>query len=168
MDARTDCRQWLDRVLTDRQHVRVRYAVAYANWRLPSPSLALDDARDELGDEAVQLLEKNIEANEGDIESYALPAASGESRSPRVARHDAGPMRGGRSRRMFGGGLDRAEAWFRSAVGFFEAQSVDLRWPDWDCADACAWLGRTLAGRGDTAGAREQYSKALDIEADFA
>jgi len=50
-------------VLTDRQRAPVRYAVAYANWRLPSPSLAVDDdARDELGDEAVELLEKNIEA----------------------------------------------------------------------------------------------------------
>ena len=63
IDVRTDCRQWLDGVLTDRQRAPVRYAVAYANWRLPSPSLAVDDdARDELGDEAVELLEKNIEA----------------------------------------------------------------------------------------------------------
>ena len=69
---------------------------------------------------------------------------------------------------MFGGGVDRAEAWLRSAVSFFEAQSVDLPWPDWGRADAFVWLGRTLARRGHTSGAREQYRKALDIKAHFA
>ena len=69
---------------------------------------------------------------------------------------------------MFAGGVDRAEAWFRSAVSFFEAQSVDLPWPDWGRAGAFVWLRRTLPRRGHTAGAKEQDRKALDIEADFA
>ena len=70
--------------------------------------------------------------------------------------------------RMFGGGIDRAERWFRSAVGFFEAQPADRPWPDWGRAEAYAWLGRTLARLGDTAAAREQYMKALDVESEFA
>ena len=73
INARTDCRQWLDGVLTDRQRAPGRYTVAYANWRLPSPSLALDDdARDELGDDAVELLGEEHRGREGDIESHAL------------------------------------------------------------------------------------------------
>ena len=69
---------------------------------------------------------------------------------------------------MFGGGVDRAERWFRSAVGFFEAQPADPAWPDWGRADAYAWLGRTLETLGNTAGARVQYRKALDVEPEFA
>ena len=194
MDARTDCRQWLEGALTDRQRARVRYAIAYANWRLLNPSLALDDdARDELGDEAVELLGENIEADEGDIESHALLGGvwgvqiTSAWRGMRLGRRAAAAFDDARAHDerhprflllkgidmfhrpgMFGGGVDRAEPWFRSAVGFFEAQPVDLPWPNWGRADAYAWLGRTLARLGDTAGAREQYMKALDIEADFA
>ena len=61
-----------------------------------------------------------------------------------------------------------ARPWFRSAVGFFEAQPTDPAWPDWGRADAHAWLGRTLARLGNTADAREQYRKALDVEPEFA
>ena len=194
MDARADCRQWLDGTLTDRQRARVRYAIAYADWRLLNPSHALDDnKRDDLGDEAVELLEKNIEADAGDIEAHALLGGvwgiqiTSAWRGMRLGRRAAAAFDAARSiyernprflllkgmdtfhrPGMFGGGVDRAEPWFRSAVGFFEAQPADLPWPNWGRADAYAWLGRTLARLGDTVGAREQYMKALEVEADFA
>ena len=81
----------------------------------------------------VELLEKNREAQEGDIESHACWAASGKSRSPRrsaacgwavAAPDDATALDAchprllllqgiDRSHRpgMFGGGVDKAEAW---------------------------------------------------------
>ncbi len=69
---------------------------------------------------------------------------------------------------MFGGGLDRAERWFRAAIGFFQAQPADAPWPDWGLLDARAWLGRTLARLGDADGAREQYETVLRLEPDHA
>ena len=69
---------------------------------------------------------------------------------------------------MFGGGLDRAERWFRAAIGFFQAQPADAPWPDWGLLDTRAWLGRTLARLGDADGAREQYETVLRLEPDHA
>ncbi len=194
MDARMDCRQWLNGALTDRQRALARYAIAYANWRLLSPSHALDDdERDDLGDEAVELLEENIEADEADVESHALLGGvwgiqiTSAWRGIRLGRRAAAAFDDARAidernprflllkgidtlyrPGMFGGGADRAERWFRSAVGFFEAQPAELPWPNWGRADAYAWLGLTLARLGHATGAREQYMRALDVEPDFA
>ena len=193
MDARADCRRLLDGTPTGPQRAQLRYALAYANWRLLGHRDVTDgDERDDLGDEAVELLQENIAADDGDIEAHAplggvwgiqitsawrgmrlggrasaaLDAARAlDERNPRfllVKGTDAFHRPG-----MFGGGADKAEPWLRAAVGFFEAQPADLPWPNWGRADAYAWLGRTLARLGDAAGAREQYTKALEIEPDF-
>ena len=193
MDVRRDCRLLLDEALTHRQQALVRYAIAYANWRLLSASHSLDDdQRDDLGDEAVELLEQNIETDNGDVESRALLGGvwgiqiTSAWRGMRFGRRATAAFDGARAidernprllllqgidtfhrPDMFGGGVDRAERWFRSAVGFFEAQPADPAWPDWGRADAYAWLGRTLETLGNTAGAREQYRKALDVEPEF-
>jgi len=193
MAARTDGRRWMEEPLTDRQRQQLRYAIAYANWRLLAhPDLREHDDRDDWGDEAVELLRENLEADEGDIESHtllgsvwgmqidsfwsamrlggraseALDAAQAlDERNPRFLLLKGIDLFHRPER--FGGGAERAESWFRSAAGYFEAQPADQSWPDWGRAEAYAWLGLTLARLGDDAGARENYEAALAIEPDF-
>lgn len=194
MDVRADCRQLLDEPLSERQRRQVHYAIAYADWRLLGhPDMLDNEDRDELGDEAVELLRANVAADDTDVESQALLGGilgiqiTSAWRAMRLGRRasaalDAARTLDERNPRflllkgiemfhrpgMLGGGAEDAEPWFRSAAGFFEVQPPDQPWPDWGRADAYAWLGRTLARLGDAAGAREQYEKALDVEPDYA
>ena len=148
MDARADCRRWMEEPLTDPQRQQLRYAIAYANWRLLAhPDLREHDDRDDWGDEAVDA----AQALDGSNPRFLLLKGIDLFHRPE----------------RFGGGAERAEAWFRSAAGFFDAQPADQPWPDWGRAEAHAWLGRTLARLGDEVGARENYEAALAIEPDF-
>ena len=193
--ARGRGRRLLDGELTGRQRARVRYLLAYANWRLLGARPDLDgDERDEIADEALALLAENVAARDADVEAHALLGAvygmkigssvwRGMTLGRRAARafDDARAIDERNPRLLllqgldafhrpatFGGGLERAERWFRAAIGHFEAQPSDLPWPNWGLLDARAWLGRTLARRGDPDGAREQYETALRIEPEYA
>ena len=193
--ARDRGRRLLDGELTGRQRARVRYLLAYANWRLLGARPDLDgDVRDELADEAAALLAENVAARDADVEAHALLGAvwgmkigSSAWRGMTLGRRAAQAFDDARAidernprflllkgldafhrPAMFGGGLERAERWFRSAIGHFEAQPPDLPWPNWGRLDAHAWLGQTLARRGDPDGAREQYGIALRIEPEYA
>lgn len=191
--ARADCRRLLDAAAAGPPRAQLRYALAYVNWRLLNhPDVTDGDERDDLGDEAVELLRENIAADDADVEAHALlgavygrqitsmwrgmtlgrrasaaldTAREIDERNPRFLLIKGVEMyhRPG----MMGGGADDAEPWLRAAVGFFEAQPADPPWPNWGRADAYAWLGRTLAALDDEAGAREQYEKALAVEPDF-
>ena len=193
--ARDATRRLLQRALTEEDRRPLRYLLAYANWRLlgvhPPPE---DDERDALADEAESMLVANLAGNEADVEAQALLGAvygmkigSSMWRGMTLGRRagqalDAARAIDERNPRflllkgpdiyhrpaMFGGGHERAERWFRAAVGFFAAQPSDAPWPDWGRLDAHAWLGRTLARLGDADGAREQYEKVLKAEPDHA
>ncbi len=193
--ARDRGRGLLDGALTGQQRARVRYLVAYANWRAlgARPDLAGGD-RDRLADEAAALLAENVAARDTDVEAHALLGAvfgmkigSSTWRGMTLGRRAARAFEAARAvdernprflllkgidafhrPAMFGGGPERAEAWFRSAIGHFEAQPPDLPWPNWGLLDARAWLGQTLARRGDPDGAREQYESALEAAPDYA
>ena len=194
-DARDRCRRLLDGTPTGGQRARIRYLLAYANWRLLGARPDLDGgARDDLADEAAALLAENVAAHAADIEAHALlggvygmkigsSAWRGMTLGRRAARafDDARAIDERNPRFLllkgidafhrpatFGGGLERAERWFRSALGHFEAQPPDLPWPNWGLLDARAWLGQTLARRGDPDGAREQYEAALRIAPGYA
>lgn len=193
--ARERCRRLLETVLTEPQRARARYLLAYANWRLLAARPDADgDHRDELADEALALLARNVAARDTDVEAYALQGAvygmkigSSAWRGMTLGRRAAEAFdRAGaideRNPRLlllkgldafhrpalFGGGMERAEGRLRAAVERFESQPADLPWPDWGLLDARAWLGRTLARRGDSEGAREQYDLALKIEPGYA
>lgn len=192
-DARAELRRWMAEPLAEREQQQVRYAIAYANWRLLAhPDLRDHDDRDDWGDEAVELLRENLEADDGDIESHALLGSvwgmqitsmwSAMRLGGRASEAlDAAQALDGSNPRFlllkgidlfhrperFGGGAERAEAWFRSAAGFFDAQPAGQPWPDWGRPDAYAWLGRTLERLGDEAAARKSYEQALAIEPDF-
>ena len=193
--SRDAARQRLERAATEERRRPLRYLVAYANWRLlgtsPPPE---DDERDALADEAESMLAANLAANAEDVEAQALLGAvygmkigsstwRGMTLGPRAGRAlDAARAIDERNPRflllkgldvyhrpaMFGGGLERAERWFRSAVGFFAARPSDDPWPNWGRLDAHAWLGRTLARLGDENGARQQYERVLRAEPDHA
>jgi len=63
----------------------------------------------------------------------------------------------------YGGDPKQAEAELRRAIEIFAKQPADAAWPNWGRFDAHAWLGQTLAARGDTEGARAEYKAALEI-----
>ena len=193
--ARDATRQLLQRASSEEDRNPLRYLLAFANWRLlgvhPPPD---GDARDALADEAESKLAANLAESAADIEAQALLGAvygmkigssmwRGMTLGRRASRaFDTARAIDERNPRflllkgldvyhrptMFGGGLERAERWFRAAVGFFAAQPSDAPWPNWGRLDAHAWLGRTLARLGDEAGAREQYGKVLEAEPDHA
>ena len=192
--ARDAARRRLAEAPPGEVRARLRYLLAYANWRLlgtdPAPE---GDERDALADEAESMLRANLAAND-DIEAHALLGAvygmkigssiwRGMTLGRRASRaFDEARAIDERNPRFlllkgldvyhrparFGGGLERAERWFRSAVGFFAAQFPDAPWPSWGRLDAHAWLGRTLARLGDPETAREQYEQVLAIEPDYA
>ena len=193
MAARADCRRLLDGAPAGAPRAQLRYALAYVDWRLLNhPGVTDGDERDDLGDEAVELLRENIAADDADVEAHALLGAvygrqiTSVWRGMTLGRRASAALAAARALDernprflflkgiemyhrpgMMGGGADEAEPWLRAAVGFFEAQPADPPWPNWGRADAYAWLGLTLAALDDEAGAREQYEKALEVEPDF-
>ncbi len=192
--ARDAARRRLEEAPSGEAQARLRYLLAYANWRLlgtdPAPA---GDERDALADEAESMLRANLAVRDDDAEAHALLGAvygmkignsmwRGMTLGRRASRaFDEAREIDERNPRFlllkgldvyhrparFGGGLERAERWFRSAVGFFAAQPPDAPRPNWGRLDAHAWLGRTLARLGDPDAAREQYERALAIEPDY-
>ena len=193
--ARDAARRRLEEAPSAEARARLRYLLAYANWRLLGTSPAPEGGeRDSLADEAESMLKANLAVRNDDVEAHALLGAvygmkigssiwRGMTLGRRAARaFDEAREIDERNPRFlllkgldvyhrparFGGGLDRAERWFRSAVGFFAAQPPDAPWPSWGRLDARVWLGRTLARRGDPDAAREQYERVLAHEPDYA
>ena len=193
--ARDAARRRLGEAPSSEPRARLRYLLAYANWRLlgadPAPE---GDERDALADEAESMLRANLDVRDDDVETHALLGAvygmkigssiwRGMTLGRRASRaFDEARAIDERNPRFlllkgldvyhrparFGGGLERAERWLRSAVGFFTAHPPDAPWPSWGRLDAHAWLGRTLARLGDPETAREQYEQVLAIEPDYA
>lgn len=61
----------------------------------------------------------------------------------------------------FGGGPERAQPVLEKAVALFAGAKATARGIDWGRDDACLWLGRCLAQRGDWTGARNRFRDAL-------
>lgn len=66
--------------------------------------------------------------------------------------------------RLFGGGLDKAEADLRRAIELFEEDDPAPGLPAWGHGEAWVWLGQTLQRQGNPTEAREAYLKALELE----
>ena len=193
--ARDATRRLLDLTPTEEERDTLRYLLAYANWRLLGANPPPDGSeRDALADEAESMLAASLAGGDMNVEALALLGAvygmkigsstwRGMPLGRRAARaFDTARAIDERNPRfllmkgldvyhrpaMFGGGLERAERWFRAALGFFQAQPGDAPWPNWGLLDAHAWLGRTLARLGAVDGAREQYETVLQLEPDHA
>ena len=75
--ARADLAELLDTGLTGGQRSITRYTVAYVNWRLFTiPDGVPADDRPALLDDAVDLLTRDLEADDGNAETHALWPAS--------------------------------------------------------------------------------------------
>ena len=170
-----------------------RYLLGYVGWRLSHllrGNEAKEEFRERVLDEAAEALEKNVEAKPDDAESRALLASvmgmqiegsffRGMSLGPKSSEHleravalapenpRVALLRGIKAMytpSMFGGGVDKAQASFDRAHQLFEKQAVDAPWPSWGRIDTFAWRGRLAAKKGDRAGARAIYERALELQ----
>lgn len=191
---RADLTELLDTGLTDGRRSIARYTVAYVNWRLFTiPDGVPADDRAALLDDAVELLTRDLEADDGNAESHALLASvygmqidsawKGMTLGRRASRASARALElaPGNPRvllqdgvgklhtpGMFGGGAGRAEAMLLRALAAFRTEPPDRPWPRWGLIDAYAWLGQISVERDDLASARRYYEQALDVEPGFA
>lgn len=167
----------------------IRYTIAYAAWRVAfSPSLSPKDQASLLDDAVVQLNDA-IKLNGKFAEAMALlasvegaqiahtpelgmtlgPESSAilsraltlEPDNPRVllvrgeGLYNTPPE--------YGGSVKDAETTLRRALQAFDREPATKAWPNWGRFDAHAWLGKALADRHDNAGARAEFTKALEI-----
>jgi tetratricopeptide (TPR) repeat protein len=171
------------------------YTLAYASWRLVS--LLPRDGRTEamaLLREAETALRSVVAAEPDNAEARALLASVmgrmigfqpslGATLGPRASEEIRAAQRldGGRSPRLpllrgirafvvypnFGGTLEGAEAELREAERLFAAEPPGKTWPNWGRLDTLAWLGQVLERKGDKAGARAAYTRALEMNPDY-
>jgi len=66
--------------------------------------------------------------------------------------------------RLFGGGLERAEAEIRRAIELFETDDPSAPLPRWGEGEAWFWLGQILRHEGRVEEARAAFQRALDLE----
>ena len=192
--VRADLAELLDTGLTGGQRSITRYTVAYVNWRLFTiPDGVPADDRSALLDDAVDLLTRDLDADDGNAESHALLASvygmqidsawKGMTLGRRASRASARALELAPANPrvllqdgvgklhtpgMFGGGADRAEAMLLRALAAFRTEPPDRPWPRWGRIDTYAWLGQISAERGDLAVARRYYQQALEVEPGFA
>lgn len=69
--------------------------------------------------------------------------------------------------KMFGGGLDKAEAYLTKAAELFAADRPAPHAPDWGRAEVYAWLGQVHQRQGRTGEARAAFNRALEIEPEY-
>ena len=167
----------------------VHYAVAYVDLRLAFGPTLSEREQEDLLDEAEQHLERALKIQPQFAEAMGL--LSGVLGAKIAKSPMKGITLGPRSNSLidealaiapdnprlllskgigkfntpaaFGGSDREAEALIRRALTNFDKEGNSRPWPNWGRFDAHAWLGKILAGRGDKAGARAEYQKALAI-----
>ena len=165
----------------------LRYAIAYASYRMaPLPDVP-DKEKKDLLDDAVAQLQQVTKRNPKDAEAHALlgsvfglqiaesPVLRGMTLGPRAnaALDRASEIDSGNPRvlllqgvsafntpAMFGGGTDKAAQLLRRSLERFAMEPADKPWPNWGRFDAHVWLGQALLEKGDRSGARAEYDKA--------
>lgn len=69
---------------------------------------------------------------------------------------------------MWGGGHNAALGHFQAAIELFAADDPEPPLPAWGHAEAHAWLGQTYEGLGQVDKARAAYTRALELEPEYA
>ena len=165
----------------------LRYAAAYAAYRLVVLPGMTDKDKASLLDDAVDQLQAVVKRNPKDAEAHALlgsayglqiaasPVIRGMTLGPRAnatldraSEIDAGNPRvllvqgvsAFNTPAMFGGGTDKAEQFLRRSLDRFATEPVTKPWPNWGRFDAHAWLGQVLLEKGNRQGARAEYDQA--------
>ncbi len=172
------------------------YLLAYVDWRLAGLMMAApeerEDERLEILEEAQTHLESLIDAVPEHAEAHALLGSviglqigdsafrgmrlgprSGaavdrayelEPENPRVAlARGIGWLN---TPKMFGGGIDKADAELRRAEELFQQESLTKPWPHWGRVDVLIWRGQAQARRKDYDAARTLFERALTLEPD--
>ena len=162
----------------------LRYALAYAAYRMANLPDVADKEKKELLDDAVSQLQQVVKRNEKDVEAQALlgsvyglqiaesPVIRGMTLGPRAnaALDRAAEIDPGNPRvillqgvsafntpAMFGGGTDKAEQLLRRSLDRFAVEPAAKPWPNWGRFNAHVWLGQALLQKGDRPGARAEY-----------
>jgi tetratricopeptide (TPR) repeat protein len=166
------------------------YTLAYVDYRLAVDQRVPGAEQHDFADEAERHVRDAIRANEKFAEAHALLSAILGLKIAWAASVEAkmslGPESGAALDRAlalepdnprvlliegigfyhrpveYGGDPKQAEALFRRAADRLDA-TRDAPWPNWGRFDAHVWLGQALARRGDAAGARAEYDKALAV-----
>ena len=167
----------------------VQYAIAYTGWRMSTLPEVPRDEQNTLLDDAVDRLEAVLKVRPKDAEAMALVGTiygqqAGRSSikaivlGPRSMSmlERAGNMEASNPRVLllqgisslstpsaYGGSRDKAEQLLRRSLDQFSREPRTKTWPNWGRYDAHAWLGQVLRRKGDLAGARAEYTKALEI-----
>ena len=170
----------------------VQYTLAYMGWRMANMPDVPEREQGDLLDDAVSRLQDVVKAEPKHAEAHALlgsvyglqagrspvkamilgPRASSaleravgvEAGNPRVALVQG--IGAFNTPVMFGGGVDKAERLLRQSLDLFTREPVAKPWPNWGRFDAHVWLGQALLSKGNRAGARAEYDKALAIAPD--
>ena len=188
--AIADAEKLADATGLDRERELSLLGAAYGAWRLSTiPGVAPDESTTLLRG-AEKNLRSLVRMNPRSGEAYALLASvlgqmirhSGgaakmtlgpessrvreqamklEPNNPRVVLQSAITLF--HTPAEYGGGPAKAEAGLRMALALFEHEPSGRPWPNWGRFDAHAWLGQTLAARGDKADALTEYNLALQI-----
>jgi tetratricopeptide (TPR) repeat protein len=171
---------------------RLRYTLAYADWRLSSLVERRSHAYESFLEEAEDTLEALLKTSPDNAEAQALFGTvngnlitgmwSGMRRGPRAAKayerasalapeNPRVALQKGVSHlfrpKMAGGSVEQAEKDLCRALELFEKEDPRLRWPNWGHAEIYGWLGYTLVRKDELAEARELYEKALELEPDY-
>lgn len=192
IDARLACLRLLPASPAPDRAALIRYTVAYAAWRVVfSPALSPKDQASFVDDAAVQLNEA-IKLSPRFAEALGLLAAvegAHIARAPELGMTLGPESSAILSRALalepdnprlllfrgqalyntppeYGGSVKDAETTFQRALQAFDREPPTKAWPNWGRFDAHAWLGKALADRHDSAGARAEYTKALAIAPD--
>ena len=175
--------------LPDEQRHLVQYSIAFIGSRIVNLPDVPDREADSLLDDAVERLRSIVKSRPRDAEVHAL---LGSVYGLQIARSSVKGMLLGRrvsgaldeaaalgpdnprvalvqgisafnTPPMFGGGTDKAERLLRQSLDRFAREPANRPWPNWGRFDAHAWLGQTLLRKGDRAGARAEYDRALAL-----
>lgn len=170
----------------------IQYAIAYAEWRIAALPAIPARERDQLFEQARERLERVVDRAPQDVESLALLGViygqqAGRSMMKAIVLGSrsmgsldrAADLGRGNPRVMllqgisalhtpsaFGGSREKAERLLLRSLDEFSREPATKPWPNWGRFDAHAWLGQVLRRKGDLAGARVEYDKALAIAPD--
>jgi tetratricopeptide (TPR) repeat protein len=166
------------------------YTLAYADYRLAADDRVGAAEQRDFADEAEQHLREALRLDDRFADAYGLLSSTLGLKISWAASVDAkmsmGPESGAALSRAlslepdnprlliisglgllrrpveYGGDPKQAEALFRRAATMLDGAG-EAAWPNWGRFDAHVWLGQALARRGDAAGARDEYTRALAI-----
>ena len=172
----------------------VNYYKAYINYRLSTVQADIsEDQKTKYLDEGIKFLEQAVEQKKNFAEAYAMMgnfygmkidgALSGMRYGPKSGElYEKAQQYDPQNPRihmllgigkyytpsMFGGGAEKAMAYFQDALKYFDTyKSANELMPDWGHAEIYAWIGQVHARQDQYEAAVASYKKALKVHPDY-